>query len=566
MEAGAREQQPTEPSQRRWVDQQSGAAPAAPGPHRIESLPSFQELRLPSKLSLDPAVETEFSERMALRHTGERRQPVPLRVCTEQLEVEPRGDVGRTGPIEEILDRPMRAIAVGRAARLANPAVVDQECVTGVGEPGGDLLDGCERALGKHRLFPLAEVERNARGRVAELLDEPIPLEPDQDLFGPGRRAAEPSEGEIVQELVGEDQLRGPFQALRDLDPLDRGKRPASAGTRLDGVIDRVEGPEVIHELSCERAVAGPELRDGEGAWVAQPSVQVDDRSPEQLGEDGVDVRARDEVTVEADRRIFEEPSGPEERELHVLGERDRAVIPDRARDGVAQLHELQRTDSWVASDPVSEEIRLAASLIGVRDGSDGPEVLVIERTLDHRFLPGYIAFPGGAVDPADGHLAERWFGDAEEASRAAAVRELVEEVGLAVTREKVLGVDREHPLARVDQAPPSVSHLPQVARWVAPERVPVRFDARYFAARMEGATDPAPDGVEAAKAWWASPRDLMQGWESEDLLLYWPTHFTMKALADCRNADEILGLRISTREPDDDELGLMPRSVFYQD
>jgi 8-oxo-dGTP pyrophosphatase MutT (NUDIX family) len=50
----------------------------------------------------------------------------------------------------------------------------------------------------------------------------------------------------------------------------------------------------------------------------------------------------------------------------------------------------------------VSDEIRQAASLIGVRDGEGGPEVLVIERTLDHRFLPGYIAFPGGAVDPAD--------------------------------------------------------------------------------------------------------------------------------------------------------------------
>jgi hypothetical protein len=93
-----------------------------------------------------------------------------------------------------------------------------------------------------------------------------------------------------------------------------------------------------------------------------------------------------------------------------------------------------------------------------------------------------------------------------------------------------------------------------------------VRFDARYFAARMDGAVDPAPDGVEAAKAWWASPRDLMQAWESGDLLLYWPTHFTMKALADCRDADEVLGLRISTREPDEAELGLLPRSVFYQD
>jgi 8-oxo-dGTP pyrophosphatase MutT (NUDIX family) len=214
----------------------------------------------------------------------------------------------------------------------------------------------------------------------------------------------------------------------------------------------------------------------------------------------------------------------------------------------------------------VSEEIRLAASLIGVRDGSDGPEVLVIERTIDHRFLPGYVAFPGGAVDPADALLAERWFGDPGEASRAAAVRELVEEVGLAVTEETTLGVDRDAPLTPIDDAPPRVGRLPEVARWIAPEQVPVRFDARYFVARMDGAADPVPDGVEAAKAWWASPRELMRAWEAGELLLYWPTHFTMKALAGCRAVEDVLGLRLSTREPDDDELGLLPRSVFYQD
>ena len=503
---------------------------------------------------------------MALRHAGERDQPVPLRVRTDELEVEPRRDVGGAGPVEEILDGPVRAIAVGWAARLAHPPVVDQERVPGVGEPGGDLLDRREGALGEHRLLSLRERDVVARRRIAELFDESITVEPDPHFFRPGGRAAEAPEREVVQKLVGEDQLRGAFEVLRDVDPVDRSERPASARARLDGVVDGVQGTEVIRELSRERAVARAELRDEEGARIAQQAVQVGDRAPEQLREHGMDVRARDEMTVRTDRRILEEPAGAVERELHVLGERDRTVIPDRARDGVAHIHELQRTGSWVASDPVSEEIRQAASLIGVRDGSEGPEVLVIERTLDHRFLPGYIAFPGGAVDAADGPLAERWFGDAAEAPRAAALREVIEEVGLAVTGGQVVGVDRDHPLARIHDAPPSVSRLPEVARWIAPERVPVRFDARYFAARMDGAVDPAPDGVEAAKAWWASPRDLMQAWESGDLLLYWPTHFTMKALADCRDADEVLGLRISTREPDEAELGLLPRSVFYQD
>lgn len=214
----------------------------------------------------------------------------------------------------------------------------------------------------------------------------------------------------------------------------------------------------------------------------------------------------------------------------------------------------------------MSNEIRQAASLIGVRDGSDGPEVLVIERALDHRFLPGYVAFPGGAIDPTDGELAERWFGDEEEVVRAAAVRELAEEVGLAVTQEGIVAVDIDEPLAPIHVAPPGLARLPEIARWIAPERVPVRFDARYFAVRMDGAADPAPDGAEATKAWWASPVSLLLAWEADELLLYWPTHFTMRALADCRDADELLRLHIVTREPDDDETGRLPRSVFSQD
>src|SRR5215211_4967073 len=132
-----------------------------------------------------------------------------------------------------------------------------------------------------------------------------------------------------------------------------------------------------------------------------------------------------------------------------------------------------------LASGPVDEEVRLAASLIGVREGASGPEVLVIERTQDHRFLPGYLAFPGGAVDGSDRALAERWFGDAGEEGRAAAIRELAEEVGLALTASVVTAVDFDRPTATIDGSPPVRSSVPQIARWVAPERVPVRFDAR---------------------------------------------------------------------------------------
>jgi 8-oxo-dGTP pyrophosphatase MutT (NUDIX family) len=211
-------------------------------------------------------------------------------------------------------------------------------------------------------------------------------------------------------------------------------------------------------------------------------------------------------------------------------------------------------------------EIRMAASVIGVRDAADGPEVLVIERSLDHRFLPGYVAFPGGAVDPGDASLARRWFGDEREAGRAAAVRELAEEVGLAITADAVIATDRPTALDAIDASPPPPDRLSEIARWIAPEQVPVRFDARYYAVRIEDGDEPTADGSEAAAAWWRSPRDLLVGWEAGDVLLYWPTHFTMRVLAACADADELCALRIATREPRDDELGLLPRSVFYQD
>jgi 8-oxo-dGTP pyrophosphatase MutT (NUDIX family) len=214
----------------------------------------------------------------------------------------------------------------------------------------------------------------------------------------------------------------------------------------------------------------------------------------------------------------------------------------------------------------VSDEIRQAASLIGVRDGRSGPEVLVIERALGQRFLPGYVAFPGGAVDLGDRALAERWFGDAEEGARAAAVRELAEEVGLAMTRDGVVATGPDRSLAPIDGSPPATEALPELARWIAPEEVPVRFDARYFAVRMNDGADPVPDGAEAAKAWWVSPTDLLAAWDAGEVRLYWPTHYTMHALADRRDVDEVLNLRLVTREPDDDELGRLPRSVFYQD
>ena len=47
---------------------------------------------------------------------------------------------------------------------------------------------------------------------------------------------------------------------------------------------------------------------------------------------------------------------------------------------------------------------------------------------------------------------------------------------------------------------------------------------------------------------------------------LYWPTYAAMLQLAACRSTEAIVTLTFETREPDDDEVVRLPRSVFWED
>jgi 8-oxo-dGTP pyrophosphatase MutT (NUDIX family) len=128
---------------------------------------------------------------------------------------------------------------------------------------------------------------------------------------------------------------------------------------------------------------------------------------------------------------------------------------------------------------------RDAASLILLRPGISGPEVLMGRRASRHRFVPGNFVFPGGRVDAADHHatvLAP--LRDAVETllrascppakakgMAVAAVRETYEETGL------VLGELRDGLLL------PSLDRLDYILRAITPSASPIRFHARFFLA-----------------------------------------------------------------------------------
>lgn len=198
-------------------------------------------------------------------------------------------------------------------------------------------------------------------------------------------------------------------------------------------------------------------------------------------------------------------------------------------------------------------EPRPAATVIVVRSGSSGIEVLMLRRAAASRFAPGFLVFPGGVIEDGDADLAVRWFGDPGEEARACALRELYEETRLLLTNDGIERRDESVPAAELAFDPPPTSRLVEVARWVAPEFLEVRFDAAFYAAGAPAAVEPVPDGIEVDAAWWAAPQEVIETSRTGDAPLMWPTLVTLERLAGCRGVDDALALRIPQLSPGED-------------
>jgi 8-oxo-dGTP pyrophosphatase MutT (NUDIX family) len=196
------------------------------------------------------------------------------------------------------------------------------------------------------------------------------------------------------------------------------------------------------------------------------------------------------------------------------------------------------------------EEPRPAATVIVARQAQSGIEVLVERRAAASRFAPGFVVFPGGLVEPGDAPLAAAWFGDGSESERACAIRELYEETGLLLTASGLVEHPRDKRASEVRFDPPDPSALVPVARWVAPEFLEVRFDARFFAVEAPKGVEPSPDGTEIEHAWWARASDILVASARGGAPLMWPTLVTLEELADCTTVSEVLALRITQRRP----------------
>lgn len=192
-----------------------------------------------------------------------------------------------------------------------------------------------------------------------------------------------------------------------------------------------------------------------------------------------------------------------------------------------------------------------AATVVVFRHGPAGgpPELLMLVRSRNMAFAGGAAVFPGGRVDEADRTLA-RTLGHEDEdeaAHRIAAVRETLEESGLAIgltgqidaaraahARMLLLEQGELAPvLAAMDWTLDLDALLP-FARWhPINERIPRVFDTRFYLADLgTGAVDVTVDETENTRLFWVTAQQALARADAGELNVIFPTRRNLERLA----------------------------------
>jgi 8-oxo-dGTP pyrophosphatase MutT (NUDIX family) len=192
---------------------------------------------------------------------------------------------------------------------------------------------------------------------------------------------------------------------------------------------------------------------------------------------------------------------------------------------------------------------RPSATVILIRDAEDSVEVLMVKRHA-RGFFGGLTAFPGGAVEAVDtSSLAGSVVtgGGDDHEFRSAALRELAEETGLAITSEGVVpapdarGAALFDTLQAADVALDGTA-LTLVSRWVTPEYAPSRFDTWFYLARTVGITPEIRlDSDELVGHMWITPGDGLDRHDRGDLEMFLPTIAHLRWLRLRESSDEAL-------------------------
>lgn len=209
-----------------------------------------------------------------------------------------------------------------------------------------------------------------------------------------------------------------------------------------------------------------------------------------------------------------------------------------------------------VSVDTAHSEGIPASTLVVFRNGRVGgaPEMLMVVRSRHLKFAGGMAVFPGGRIDAADYALARTLAPtllEEEAAARIAAIRETLEETGLALgLRGKLTGQTAAEARAMLldhEDLAPVLHHfgwsldlaaLVPFARWfpegLAHSRV---FDTRFYLADLgTGAVEIAVDETENTKMFWTTAKGALEMAERGEIQIIFPTRRNLERLAQFPN------------------------------
>jgi len=249
-----------------------------------------------------------------------------------------------------------------------------------------------------------------------------------------------------------------------------------------------------------------------------------------------------------------------------------------------------QATDTVAPPTPATSAAerppRPAATIVVVRDGSGGIEVLLSRRAERGDHNSGAWVFPGGIVDPGDraAHACCAGLDDVAASARLglpangldyyiAAVRECFEESGLLFATDhsgELVGLDattgdlhhselaawrgllhrNERSLGEMCREfglTLALDRLVYLSHWLTPLARPKRFDTRFFIAAAPTSQTAAFDGTEMVEQLWLRPADALA--RANELKLMTPTQKTLELVGKYDTVDTLLAWARAPRE-----------------
>lgn len=191
--------------------------------------------------------------------------------------------------------------------------------------------------------------------------------------------------------------------------------------------------------------------------------------------------------------------------------------------------------------------------------------IFLTKRPKTMQFLGGFYVFPGGGMDEADCYVKDEYIlGEINDdflhkGYYIAGARELFEEVGIllgersdgrslqlterereTLRKQLLLGeltfgqmLEREQLLFRLDC-------LQYFGELITPEEFPIRYDTKFFLAKLPEGQEPKPSEREIDEAFWVSAEEGLRLNETKEILLAPPTLVVLESIIKFKNGDQL--------------------------